>query len=335
MPELALTPSQHVIRQLMGFIPARAIYAAVKIGLADRIDAAGSQTAELAQRLDMESSALERLLRTLSGLGILHCEEDGRFILTENGQTLRADSKASIRDYALFAREVLYDLFDGLVDAVSSGRPVAEAVFGAPLYSYLQDNPDKAELFHSGLSNRGRIEARAILDAYHFTNCRSVVDLGGGNGAFLSAILAEHSNVLGPLVERPSAIEAARMGRGGPLLRCELIEGDFFQSVPSGGDVYVLKRVLVDHTDDMVLKLLRNCSSAMRSSKRLLIIEPLSGAINEPSLGRLMDLAYLLIGTGRIRTQAEHSSLLRSAGFQLRKCLPTLSDVSVLEAVPV
>jgi len=322
-----------MIRLLVGFIPARAIYTAAKLDLADQMDAAGSTAEELAQRLGVDAPALERVLRTLSSVGVLHEENGGRFTLTEIGKTLRTDSSVSIRDYALFVHEFLSELFGGLVGSVRSGKPAVEAVFGAPLYTYLQDSPDKASLFHSGLSNRGRIEARAILDAYSFANCKLIVDLGGGNGGFLSAILSEHPNLSGVLVERASAIEAAREGRGGPLPRCELIEGDFFQSLPPGGDVYVLKRVLVDYTDQKALQILRNCLGAMRPDNRLLIIEPLSGAINEPSLARLMDLTYLLAGTGRVRSQEEHSSLLQRAGLRLQKCLPTHSDVSVLEAV--
>jgi hypothetical protein len=333
MPEIGLTAPQQMIRLLMGFIPARAIYTAAKIGLADQIDGAGSTAEQLALHFDVDAPALERVLRTLTGLGVLHEENGGRFTLTEIGKTLRTDSPVSIRDYTLFVHEFLYELFGGLVGSVRSGKPAVEAAFGAPLYTYLQENPDKAALFHSGLSNRGRIEARAILDAYSFADCRLIVDLGGGNGGFLSAILSEHPNLSGMLVERASAIEAARAGRGGPLPRCELIEGDFFQSVPRDGDVYVLKRVLVDHTDEKALQILRNCLAAMRPDNRLLIIEPLSGAINEPSLARLMDLTYLLAGTGRVRSQEEHSSLLQNAGLRLQKCLSTQSDVAVLEAV--
>ncbi len=332
MSEDGLTPPQQMIRLLVGFIPARAIYTAAKIGLSDQIDAAGTTAEELARRMSVDALALERLLRTLSGLGVLHEEDGARFTLTDIGKTLRTDSPASIRDYAFFVHEFLYDLFGGLVGSVRSGKPAVEAVFGVPLYSYLQENHDKAALFHSGLSNRGRIEARAILDAYSFSDCRLVVDLGGGNGAFLSAILSEHPDLSGMLVERPSAIEAARTGRGGPLPRCELVEGDFFQSVPSGGDVYVLKRVLVDHTDEKALQILRNSLAALGPNKRLLIIEPLRGAVNEPSLAGLMDLTYLLAGTGRVRSQEEHSSLLQKAGLRLQECLPTQSDVSVLEA---
>ena len=333
MSEIGLTAPQQMIRLLVGFIPARAIYTAAKIGLADQIDGAGSTAEQLALRFGIDAPALERVLRTLTGLGVLHEENGGRFTLTEIGKTLRTDSPVSVRDYALFVHEFLYELFGGLVGSVRSGKPAVEAVFGAPLYTYLQENPDKAALFHSGLSNRGRIEARAILDAYSFANCQLIVDLGGGNGGFLSAILSEHPNLSGMLVERTSAIEAARAGRGGPLPRCELIEGDFFQSVPPGGDVYVLKRVLVDHTDEKALQILRHCLTAMRPENRLLIIEPLSGAINDPSLARLMDLTYLLAGTGRVRSQEEHSSLLQKAGLRLQKCLSTQSDVSVLEVV--
>ncbi|HET7848575.1 MAG TPA: methyltransferase [Pseudolabrys sp.] len=334
MSEVALSAPQQMVKLLVGFIPARAIYAAARLGLADHMGSGGSTAQELAQRLGADASALERLMRTLTGIGVLRHHVGGRFSLTEIGETLRVDSPGSIRDYALFVHEFLYDLFGGLAGSVRSGKPAVETVFGSPLYVFLQANPEKAALFHSGLSNRGRIEARAILDAYDFSGCRLVVDVGGGNGGFLSAVLKAHSGVSAALVERPSAIEAARAGRGGPLPRCEMVEGDFFQSVPRGGDLYVLKRVLVDHTDEKALQILRNCLSAMKNDARLLIIEPLSGALNEPSLARLMDLTYLLAGTGRTRSEDEHYALLERAGLRLLRCLPTQSDVSVLEAMP-
>jgi hypothetical protein len=127
---------------------------------------------------------------------------------------------------------------------VRTGKPAVGEIFGAPLFAYLQSAPDKAALFHAGLGNRGRIEAPAILNAYDFAACRRVVDLGGGNGAFLSAILAKHPGDSGVLLERGAAITAARGGQGGALPRCDLIEGDYFKAVPPGGDVYMLKRVL-------------------------------------------------------------------------------------------
>ena len=254
--------------------------------------------------------------------------------LQRSATTLCRNSPGSVRDYAIFVHEFLYELFGGLVGSVRTGKPVIEDVFGAPLYTYLQMNRDRAALFHAGLGNRGRIEALAILDAYDFASCRKVVDVGGGNGTFLSAILAAHSESVGVLLERRPAIEAAREGQGGILPRCELVEGDYLQTVPPDGDIYMLKRVLIDHTDREVLQILRNCLFAMRTNSQLLIIDGLAGAPNEPDLAHLMDLTYLVATKGRMRTKDQYAELLRKAGLHLIRAVPTRSDVSVLQAVP-
>src|SRR6185312_15349085 len=202
--EAELTPqlgaAQRAIRLLMGFIAARAVYAAAKLGLADAIGSAGASAEDLAARLGADASGLERLLRALSGLGVVAQVEDGRYSLTPIGASLRKDVPDSIRDYAIYVHEFLYDLFEGLVPGVMNGKPVVAEKLGAPLFAYLQQHAEIAALFHAGLANRG-----------------------GGNGAFLSAILAAYPAASGALLERSAAIASARRGEGGPLPRCTLI----------------------------------------------------------------------------------------------------------------
>ncbi len=313
MDELDLSPPQLMVRLLLGFISARAVYTAAKLGLADQIDAAGSTESELAGRLGVDQSGLERLLRSLSGLGVLRCDDQDRYFLTDTGETLRVDSSQSIRDYAIYVHEFLYDLFRHLPGSVREGRPIVEQVLGAPLFTYLQQNKDTAALFHAGLANRGRIETPAILAAYNFGERNRVADLGGGNGAFLSAIVTAFPTVSGVLLDRAPAIEAARHGFGGPLPRCELIEGDYFKDVPVDIDLYIFKRVLFDHSNEEVVKILRNCRTVMKPSARIVIIEGLAGMRNESSLAHLMDLTFLLVTTGRMRSREEYDGLLRRA----------------------
>ena len=320
------------IRLLMGFIAARAVYAAAKLGLGDAIGPEGATAQDLAARLGADASGLERLLRALSGLGVIAGGEDGRYRLTSVGASLRKDAPDSIRDYAIYVHEFLYDLFAELVPGIKEGKPVVEKRLGAPLFSYLQQHAETAALFHAGLANRCRIEAPAILEAVSFAGCRKIVDLGGGNGAFLSAVLAAYPAVSGVLLERGAAIASARRGEGGPLQRCALIEGDYFTSVPSGGDAYILKRVLFDHTAEEVVRVLRNCRDAMAPHGRVVIVEGLAAAPNEDSLQHLMDLTYLLATTGRMRGQEEYARLLQEAGLRLDRCVATRADVSVLEA---
>ena len=160
-----------------------------------------------------------------------------------------------------------------------------------------------------------------------------VVDVGGGNGSFLSGVLTACEQVSGILFDQNAAIEAAKAGRGGPLPRCEFVTGDFFDVVPSGGDTYILKRILDDWPDDKVLQILTNCRETMTSKGRLLIIEPLMGPPNELCPGHFADMNFLVtFEGGRIRTEKEHSGLLRKTGFMLQKCVPTSAEPTILEA---
>jgi hypothetical protein len=216
------------------------------------------------------------------------------------------------------------------MDSVRTGKPVIENQF-----EYLRANPAQEAIFPAAMGNRGRIETAAIIDAYDFSKCGTIVDVGGGNGAFLSGILAFCEQVSGVLFDQKSAIDVAKAGRGGLLPRCDFVAGNFFEAVPSGGDTYVLKRVLPDWTDQEVIRILENCRTAMMSKARLLIIDALIGPPNERSPGHLYDITFLVLLTGRVRTEEEYSALLHQTGFQLRRVFPTESDVSILEAFAI
>ncbi len=332
MAELALP--QQMIRQFMEFIPARAILVAAKLGLADHIDNEGATSTQVASSLDVDPDAVHRLLRVLASIGVLHEEERDRFTLTSLGETLRSDSSSSVCGYAVFVHDFLYESFGGLAEAVRTGKPAFERTFGMPFFPYLQNNPDRAAIFHSGMGDRGRIEAKSVVDAYDFSTSGKIVDVGGGNGAFLSAILKVHANAAGVLMDRPAAVEAAKSGQGGPLPHCEFVVGDILDEVVAGGDIYTLKRLLFDFSDQDTTRILDNCRKAMRPGARLLIIEVLSGPSNQRDLSHAMDLLFLVMLGGRTRTAAQYAALLEQARFKFMKTIPTESDVSILEAIP-
>ncbi len=322
-----LSHSQSMIRLFMGYIPTRVLYVAAKLGIADHINDDGASAPDLAQKLNVHSDALYRVLRTLAGLGVLHQDENDRFFVTQFGATLRKDSPQSVRDYAIYSHEFVYDGFRNITESVRTGKPIIDDFF-----AYLRSNPELETIFHAGIGNRGRIETKAILQAFDFSKCRQVVDVGGGNGAFLSSLLASHDQVSGILFDQESAIRVAESGRGGLLPRCRLVAGDFFDRVPSGGDIYILKRALFDWTDKEAIKILENCRKASDGEARLLIIEPLIGPPNEQTPAHLYDMTFLVLLTGRVRTANEYSALLSRAGFRIEKTIPTNSDVSILEA---
>ena len=329
------SPSQEIIRQFTAFIPARAIYVAAKLGVPDHVGAEGATASELATTLNVAPEALNRLLRMLASVGVLHEEEDNRFTLTATGRALRSDTPESVRDYAVYFHDFIYEVFGQFDETVRTGEPAFDKILGMPFFQYLQENPDRAAVFHSGIGNRGRIEANSIVEAYDFSTSQQVVDVGGGNGGFLSAILVAHDNVSGVLIDRTAAIEAAKSGRGGSLPRCEFVDGDIFEQVFAGGDTYTMKRLLFDFSDEDAVRILNNCRAAIGDNGRLLVIEMLQEPSNQPDLSHAMDLMFLVMLGGRTRTGEQYAALLERAKFRLVKTIPTGSDVTVLEAIPV
>ena len=319
--------AQSMVGLFMAYIPSMVIFAAAKLGLADHIDDSGTRAEDLAQKIKVDFAALYRVMRVLAGLGVLRQGDNDRFYVTPFGATLRTGSPQSVHDYAIYNHEFVYDAFRNMTECIRTGRPFIEDFF-----NFLRANPEGEAVFHAGMSNRGRIETAAIFNVYKFSQPQTIVDVGGGNGGFLSAILAFYEKVSAVLLDQPSAIEAAKAGRGGPLPRCQLVAQDFFEGVASGGDTYILKRILFDWTDEQALQILKNCRRAMQADALLLIIEPLIGPPNEPCPAHLFDMTFLVMLHGRLRTMEEYRALLGQAGFRLQRVFPTESDVSIVEA---
>ena len=189
------THPQSMIRLFMSYIPTRVIYVAAKLGLADHIGDDGASAQDLAQKLKVDPAALYRVMRVLAGLGVLHQDNNDRFYVTPFGETLRKDSPQSVRDYAIYSHEFVYDAFRGITDSVRTGKPVIDDLFG-----FLRANPDQETIFHAGMSNRGRIETSAVLDAYKFSERSN----GCGCGWWKRRILVSDFGVLRTSVRGPS-----------------------------------------------------------------------------------------------------------------------------------
>jgi hypothetical protein len=335
MGEQELTPAQSMIRLVLGFIPARAIYVAAKLGITDFMATGSHSVHDLAQQVDVDGGALDRVLRILAGIGVLHESDEHRFSLTPLGETLRRDATPSVRDYVLLYHEIQYKNLVNTLHSVRTGQPAFAETFGTACFPFLQSNPEASAIFHVGLASRARIDIAALLEAYDFSAARRIVDVGGGNGALLSAILTRFAHVTGVLFDLAPAIAAATAGLGGPLPRCECLVGDFFTEVPAGADLYILKLVLHDWSDADALKILRRCRAAMTNSSRLVVIEGLIGPPNALSLTHLMDLVMLVTFAGVERTEGEYAAVMAQAGLRLGRTIPTPSDLYVLEAFPV
>jgi hypothetical protein len=330
------SPSEQLIQMMWGFAFSQALYVAAELGLADQLAAGPRTSTELAIVTGAHAPALYRVMRTLASLGVFKEDADQRFSLAPFGETLRSDAPDSVRDFVIVqGRPMSWRPFGELLGSVRTGQTGVERAFGVDFGQYLMQHPDDlAVLGRSMISLHGQ-EAAAVASAYDLAGARTLVDVGGGLGNLLTALLEANPTLRGVLLDLYAADEAARRLRAAGLAeRSEVIAGDFFTSVPSGGDVYLLSHVVHDWNDTQCHSLLSNCRGAMAADGRLLIVEMVLPGPNQPSPGRVLDLVMLTVGPGKERTEREYHELLAKAGFRLTRIVPTDSPVSIIEAVP-
>jgi hypothetical protein len=318
-----------VVEMINGSWVSQCLYVAGKLGLADLVDGAATSD-ELAAAVQVDPPALYRILRGLASVGVFSEVEHGTFALTPLGECLRTNVSGSLRAYATLTGEVGFRCWAEVMHSVKTGRPAFEHVFGTDLYSYLAVRPDIAELFEHGVAERGRELHAAVVEAVDFDGVGTIVDVGGGTGALLGAFLEANPGARGILFDLPDVVAQA-----GPIDRCELVSGDFFEEVPVGGDVYVLSRVVHDWDDRRAAILLANCRRAMGDGGRLLVVSRVVPDGDGPHESKLNDLNMLVMRGGRERNEDEFRTLLERAGFRLARVIPTSSAVSVVEGRPV
>lgn len=274
-------------------------------------------------------------MRLLSGEGVFREVSAGRFALAEIGRALCSDQPTGPRNFLRMINSEAYLAFGRLSDSVRTGEPVFEAVLGKPRFDWLADHPVEAALFQEAMVSLGSGADDAVAEAYDFGSHAQVVDVGGGHGQLLSAILARHPNVNGILFDREAGIASATSGPGDDAARTQAIAGNFFDSVPVGADVYILKRVIHDWDDERAARILENCRRAMRSHGKVLLAETLVPPGDKPDEIKFIDVIMLAVTGGRERTEEEYRELLARARLRLDRVLPTKASISVLESSPV
>ena len=312
------------------------IAVAARLGVADHLVDGPLGAEELAERVGADPQALSRVLRLCADAGVFAELEDRRFGQTPLSELLRGDREDSMRGLAmLFESPFLRAAWTELHAAVRGGGRAFDRAHGVPLFDYLTEHPDDAAVFDAAMVGASRQLIAAVLDAYDFSGFDTVVDVGGGNGALLALILAGNPGARGILFDLPAVTDRAQalLADAGVADRCEVVAGDFFESVPAGGDAYVLTQILHDWEDEAATRILRNCRAVMNDDARLLLGEAVLPAGPERSLARFIDVEMLVIG-GRERTEAEYRKLLAGAGLRLTRVIPSALLHSVVEAVP-
>jgi len=320
-----------------GYMISRAIYVAAQLGVADILNDQPMDTKDIAAAVGANPDALYRLLRALASVGVFTEVKQRHFALTPLAAGLRTDVPGSLNAYILmYGSEFSSRPADNLLYSVRTGLPAFEQVFGMPEFAYLNQHPEVSSMFDAGMASISSLDISDVLAVYDFSGITTIADIGGGNGAFLTAILRANPKMKGVLFDRPLVITNARprFEAAGLVERCDLIGGDIFDTLPGGADAYVLKSIIHDYDDSQSVAILRNCRRAMPDKGKLLVIEPALLPGDQPTLSKFVDLMMLLMPGGRERTEEEFRILFEAGGFKLTRLIPTESRVSIVEGVP-
>jgi len=313
----------------------QAISVAAELGIADILADGPCSVEDLADLTSTHSNALYRIMRALASAGIFVQEPDGRFSLTPPANLLRSYVPRSQRSFAIMMGAEFHGAWGELLHTVRTGEPGWQKRFGIPAFQYMVEHPDRHSIYDSAMGGYGQVEGEAMLDAYNFSAFRTVMDVGGGSGMLLAALLSRYPDLSGILFDLPPVVERARstISDAGLSDRCRIEGGDFFSSVPAGADAYVMQHIIHDWDDSEAISILRNCREAMNSNSSILLVETVIPRGNEPCFGKWLDLMMLLVG-GRERTEEEYRGLFCAAGLTLNRIIPTALEVSIIEGLP-
>ncbi|WP_225812476.1 acetylserotonin O-methyltransferase [Streptomyces spinosus] len=326
-----------ILNLLAGGWLAQAVSAVAELGVADALADGPRSVHDLAAATGTHAPSLHRLLRTAADAGLLEELDDQAFALTELGQALREDSPGSLRNFAIWTGlPAERHAWTGLADAVRTGRTAFPDVHGTSVWDYLGEHPDILTVFDKAMTEASRGIIAPVVAAYDFGAFRTVVDVGGGRGALLAAVLDANPGVSGTLYDRPEVVSQAEdtLRAAGVRDRVRLVGGDFFDTVPGGGDAYVLSNIIHDWDDELSRRILRNCRTALGDDGRVLLVEAVLLERPRPTpTVSLMDLDMLLVAGGKQRTAGEFEVLLEKSGLRLTRIVPG-GHCSVVEAVP-
>ncbi|HLM17535.1 MAG TPA: methyltransferase [Acidimicrobiia bacterium] len=332
-----------LLQQLIfGFFPSAVVSVAARLRIPDLVADGPKSSDELAEETDTDPPSLYRLLRACAYLGILEGTESRHFGLTDMGELLRSDVPGSMwATTQLFCGEHVWRSWGDLMAGVQTGKPSYDRGIGSEPFTDFAENPEASRNFNRAMSEGTLREAPGVLASYDFAQFSTLVDVGGGDGTLLAAVLAATPGLHGVLYDTASGSAEApdRLRAAGVDDRCEVVVGDFFDAVPDSADAYIMKSVIHDWDDDRCVTILSNCRRAMKADGKVLVLEPVLPSVVKPSfalLGVIMsDLNMLMNTGGKERTEDEFASILSSADLQLMGVsrVPKPSTLSVIESV--
>lgn len=328
-------PQAQLMQALFGFMATRCVSVAAELGVADALGDGPVYYTELAEAVGADRRALHRVMRLLVSIGLFAEPEPGTFALTEVSELLRADHPESMRDMAVMLTAQSHWLPWGrLSDTVRSGESGSQHAFGSDLFSWFQHEDNEAEwqIFNAAMTSFSSTTSQAVVEAYDFSGCRRICDIGGGHGHLLNAMLSMAPQATGVVFDLPGVVEGVDPETLGDRVEC--VGGDFFEAVPAGADCYAMKHILHDWSDEHCRVLLGNIAEAMDPDGTVIVVETVMPETAEPHPAKFMDVNMLALTEGGTeRTVAEYATLFESAGLRLKAVHETESLVCVIEAV--
>jgi hypothetical protein len=337
-PNQAMPPQLAVLQMASGYWVSRSIYVAAKLGIADLLKDSPKSCDELATATGTNAPSLYRVLRALASLGVFAETQPNHFTLTPLAACLQSDTPNSVRACVILQGEEHYQAWGEFMHSVQTGGSSFEHIYGMNLFEYLAQNPESAKIFDESMTNLSVSQSATIAASYDFSSIQTLVDVAGGEGLLIASILKSNPTLKGVLFDRPHVIEKAKrfLEAEGLLERCQLAAGNFFESVPEGGDAYILKYIIHDWDDERAIAILKQCHNVMPANGKILVAEQVIPPGNEPFMGKLLDLNMLaVLPGGRERTEAEYRALFEKAGFKLTRIVPTQDEMSIIEGIRV
>ncbi len=330
-------PPAAVVRQMVnGFMLTQALAVAAELDIASHVASEPQSASRLARLTGSNEDALFRLLRYLASFGVFAIGDDRLVTNTPLSETLCGDRPDSVRNWAILGgRTYRWRVAGNLRHTIRTGEPAFSATFGALQWDYLAEHPEDGAQFNATMAEMSATTIPALTAAYDFSGAGTIVDVGGGTGGTLAGILEVSPDARGVLFDLPEVIEQgkAMLESRGLSHRVRCVAGNFFEGVPGGGDLYILRAILHDWNDEKAGAILRSCHASMRPDTRLLLNEGIFPDDDSPSLFRFGDLLMMVMLGGRERTREEFRTLLASSGFDLERVVPTESPLHIIEAI--
>jgi C-methyltransferase len=329
-------PSVWMMSHIENFWVSKGLVTTLKLNIAEHILDGKNTLDQLAEITQTNPDSLYRLMRMLCAQDIFKLSKKGIYSLTPYSKVL-LDGKGSVK-YLLMSHlgKLHFELFSEIDYTVKTGISASQKLFNKDIFSHVQDSPEQHDVFVKGMGNTSDLFGPVLLSSYSFSHYSHIIDIGGGHGSLLCHILTRYKGLKATLFDCKHVVEraAANIESYGLRERIDIKDGDFFQEVPGGGDLYILKNILHDWGNENCIIILKNICKVMSSGSKLLITDTIIKDDNNYSYGKMLDI-LMLLGTedGRERTLDEFRVILKKSGFIINKVIPTVSPFSLIECL--